>query len=1051
MELFAGLAFMGNALNNKRKPKQKEQFRENIKRSYPKNDNIYDSRQFKKETRDVWKKGADRFNQSMNAKDTGIIPKFHNLNEYFKNRRTEQEIHKSIDAKRGTSRNTLVETFNDNCSQDSVFSDDNLSLDSQRSRGLGSLASGDTLDNPTAFMDRADRLADNSYHEEKFTNRTSQEPAFTRQFDGLRFDNPNNPVPSNKANRFLGLDGGDAKLDLERNMAFDNGYSNFSGNTDMTYGIVDKNNFTHNNMVPFFASPTYGNDPMQQDNLNRVKQRKTELFTGSLDNIDYRPKTERRPLFNPTIGLSNIYGMPNFTEFMQARYVPGKERRNEFPVQQVRQTPGLNLGYNEVSKQGFNDMYRPLEKTVDQLRVANNPKISYRTAINHGMKGTRRPIVPNVAKRLPTTFWENDPRDFVKGSSYYKAQTIRGNWDVPVPNRAQTSRSWAGPAAIENDKLRPGSMIPKVKIAHRENFKGPGPMRAYRAEGKNGHAFDMLSNRPDATIRDTTQNNTYVGHAGNREHGKGHAFDMNTNRPDATRRDLTQNTTYIGHAGNQQWQKGHAFDMNSNRPDPTRRDLTQNTTYIGHAGNQQWQKGHAFDMNSNRPDPTRRDLTQNTTYIGHAGNQQWQKGHAFDMNSNRPDPTRRDLTQNTTYIGHAGNQEWHKGHAFDMNSNKPDPTRRDLTQNTTYIGHAGTLERHKGHAFDMNSNRPDPTRRDLTQNTTYIGHAGNQEWHKGHAFDMDTNRPDPTRRDMTQNTTYIGHAGNQAWQKGHAFDMDTNRPDPTRRDFTQNTTYIGHAGNQAWQKGHAFDMDSNRPDPTRRDMTQNTTWIGTAGSGQWEKGHVFDMDANIPDPTRRDMTQDTTWIGTAGTGQHEKTYAIDYDTWRPDPTRRNLTEATSKLNPAGHVESGRGGYHVAEQGTIAPPTRRQLTQDTAQLNPAYHVEAGRQRSRGDVANALVNVGAEEILKGRAPTTSNYAKGPTYEHTMVNLCEPIQVNREKYPNMAWKNPLQCIPTMHTRMGYSLPQWDHIRFDTCVPTDALKHNPYVNNTQHQSVEY
>jgi hypothetical protein len=103
--------------------------------------------------------------------------------------------------------------------------------------------------------------------------------------------------------------------------------------------------------------------------------------------------------------------------------------------------------------------------------------------------------------------------------------------------------------------------------------------------------------------------------------------------------------------------------------------------------------------------------------------------------------------------------------------------------------------------------------------------------------------------------------------------------------------------------------------------------------------------------------------------------------------------------------------------------------------------------------SYVNIGKEEIAmsNSRAPTTSNYDKGPIKESINMQQCEPIQINREKYPNMGWQNPLQCVPTMHSRMGYQLPQWDSLRFDTCIPSASLKFNPLINNTQHKSVEY
>ena len=173
-----------------------------------------------------------------------------------------------------------------------------------------------------------------------------------------------------------------------------------------------------------------------------------ETFTGSLNNLDYKIKTERRPLFNPQIGLTWNYGSPNFTNYYQSRFIPGRERRNELLNQPVRVTPGLDLKYNEISKQGFHDTYRVLPKTVDELRTANNPKISYTPPVIEGMKGERRAVIGNVPKLRPVTFKENDPRDMLKSLGVLRAPSIYGNYDAPSTNRQQTTKAHYGPAYL---------------------------------------------------------------------------------------------------------------------------------------------------------------------------------------------------------------------------------------------------------------------------------------------------------------------------------------------------------------------------------------------------------------------------------------------------------------------------------------------------------------------------------------------------------------------------------------------------------------------------
>ena len=153
-------------------------------------------------------------------------------------------------------------------------------------------------------------------------------------------------------------------------------------------------------------------------------------------------------------------------------------------------------------------------------------------------------------------------------------------------------------------------------------------------------------------------------------------------------------------------------------------------------------------------------------------------------------------------------------------------------------------------------------------------------------------------------------------------------------------------------------------------------------------------------------------------------------------------------NPVGTQQHEKGAYNVAQQGTIAKPTLRQMTQNKIHNNPAGHNE--KQRARGDASNSYVNTTREVVAQGRYPTTSNYEKGPCYQFTMVNLCEPIQVNRELYGTAYGHNVNQCMPTMYTRMGYSLPQTGWRKYTKHIGSN-LQSNPFVNNTQHKSIEY
>ncbi|QKF93955.1 hypothetical protein QKU48_gp0497 [Fadolivirus algeromassiliense] len=1006
---------------------------------------------------------------------------------------------------------------NDN---DSVFSDEG----SLHSAGNGSRDSLNINNDHMAFFKKGNILQNNNYHQKKYVNEARNEVTngFLNQFDDLAYDNPSDPVSSNNTPHKKGNNANVARMEMERDLALKGNYSNFENNNDMTYGIVDEKNFVHNNMTPFYKSGVgkgYGPNSNVQKQFDDVKQRKLELFSGSTKSVDYRPKTERKPLFNPQVGLTWIYGMPNFTDYFESRYIPSRERRNEMVHQPVRITPGLNLGYNEVSKQGFHDTYRVLPKTVDELRAANDPKISYEGRVIAGKKGDRRSIIPNVAKHRPIKFKEQDPRDMLKSLGYYRAPSLYGNYEAPHTNRQQTTRAWYGPVEMLKDEPRPESMMEKFKLPFRENFLSPTPRNTTGVESQKNTSYTSNSYYLNPTNRTTTAKNGYVNPAGP-EYNKGHAFDMISNIPDPTKRNTTELRNWNNAAG-PEYKKGHAFDMISNIPDPTKRNTTELRNWNNAAG-PEYKKGHAFDMVSNIPDPTLRNATEkNVNLIGQGT--EWQKHVAFDMNSNIPDPTLRNMTEkNVNLIGQG--TEWQKHIAFDMLSNIPDPTLRNITEKNTNLVGQGT-EWKKPVAFDMNSNIPDPTLRNLTEkNTNLIGHG--TEWQKHVAFDMKSNIPDPTLRDLIQKNTNLIGQGTE-WQKPVAFDMKSNIPDPTLRDLIQKNTNLGNAAPE-WQKGgYQVEHFGTVAPSTLRQLTQNNTQLNPVGTSQFNKGgYTAELDGTIAPPTLRQMTQINSQLNPVGPNERAKGgyHAEQAGTIAP-PTLRQLTQVNTTLNPAGPNDRERGGYQVAVQNTVAPPTLRQMTQNKTQLNPAgpndrekggyqvevqntvapptlrqltqvnsqlnpagpnerekggYQVEvqntvapttlrqltqnktyqgpllmndASKTRSRGDANNSLVNVGKERaatVRDGGRPTTSNYEVGPIYDYTMVQLCEPIEINRDIYGQALWQNPLQCMPTMYTRMPHQLPQVDQWRLDTCVLSN-LNSNPYINNVVHKSIQY
>jgi hypothetical protein len=918
--------------------------------------------------------------------------------------------------------------------QDSVFSEDGMSFDNRSLQSNGSIG-----DDHMALFDKSNMIADNRIHENSFKDQCAGVPVkrskkrannistgnisssnrgsgFLSQFDELAFDNPADPVSANGVSDTMGPGGAAHRSEMARNLALKGNYSNFDERQDMTYDVVDKNNFVHNNMVPYFKSGAgkgYGPDSIQQQKLNSMRQRKMERFTGSTKNIEYRPKTERRPLFNPHVGLTNIYGMPSYSEEMTTRYIPGKEKRNEKLHQPTKVTPGLNMGYNQVSKQGFHEDFRVLPKTIDELRAANNPQVTYTTPVVAGLKAVKRAIIPNMAKNRPETAFELDPRDMVKSLSYYRAPTVRANVDAKTTNREMTSTEWYSSAKFGDGSLpKPESMYAKQRISNKENYLMPGPRNPHNAEQNKSYAFDAAEAVPDPTNRDMTQNNNRVNAPNNSVQNKSYAFNYNEAIPDPTNRDMTQNITRVNAPNNSAQNKSYALDRSGAIPDPTNRDMTQNITRVNAPHNSVQNKGYTINDNY-IPDPTLKEMVENNTRLNVPHNTAQNKGYAFNFNDNIPDPTLRELVENNTRLNVPHNSAQNKSYAFNQIDNIPDPTLRELIENNTRLNVPHNTAQNKSYAINY-SDIPDPTLRELIENNTRLNAPNNSSQNKTYAVNYENMIPDPTLRDLTQNNTRLNVPHNSTQNKSYAIDYSTAVPDPTLRDLTQNNTRLNAPNNSVQNKPQAFDFVNAVPDPTNRDMTQHNTRLNAANNSSQNKSYIIDSNY-VPDPTNRDMTQHNTRLNAANTSAQNKSYITDKN-YIPDPTLRNLIEVNTRINPAAR----HGAY--------------------------------KETSRADIDNIQVNVAKEALITvrdGGQPVTSNYEKIPTYEHSMVRLSEPIQVNRDMYGQLPGHKNQQDIQQEYTRIANVLPQLSW-HFDTMVKAN-LNTNPYINNTQNKSVEY
>lgn len=289
--------------------------------------------------------------------------------------------------------------------------------------------------------------------------------------------------------------------------------SSLSGQT------LSPSEFTHNNMVPFFGGSVKQNIEPHR-NTSRM-----ELHTGT---PSIQRKKESVPaMFAPTKDNTYTYGAPNLPETLRdTRYNPSLYRQGEKPSYEERVGPGLNQGFTAEPSGGFHQSDvrdYALPKTVDELRIATNPKITYTEPIVRGIAPHKKPgKQATVSKNQPDRFYVNTPDRYYTTTGAVKGRRLRSQPVDKFTHRTQTSREHTGPAGNrehvrERDRaerhvrttepFRVETSLDTDGIRNASGGERWGDIESFTGDyGKTG--IEMLPNE-----RDTTQLNQYLSSA----------------------------------------------------------------------------------------------------------------------------------------------------------------------------------------------------------------------------------------------------------------------------------------------------------------------------------------------------------------------------------------------------------------------------------------------------------------------------------------------------------------------------------------------------------
>ena len=407
--------------------------------------------------------------------------------------------------------------------------------------------------------------------------------------------------------------------------------------------VINKETFKQKN-APFFGSNIRQNQFNSNNNIvgNHTG---TEHFN--------RTKSTPTPLFEPTKDI-NFRDNSDKNNEISNRHVPSRFKKNELPFEQVNVGPGMNDDLTAPSG-GFHQDTRDfvMPKSIDDLRPASNPQISYKGRVIPGKSANgKASAMPNIAKNRPDTYYINNSDRYFTTSAGVNKQTARSCLIVKDTNRKDSANytGSAGPAQIIKNPKR--ALYKKsTKIQPPET----GPRNLFKSGAKTSehtkNSYHLSSNE-----RDVTQKRT---HTSNITTAVKSLFAPILDALKTTKKENVQgNIRQTGNFGNSGVAKNVVWDPN----DTAKPTIKETNIHDNRTGNvNTTEKGVAWDED----DIARTTIRETTTDNDHTGNMNTNgKGVAWDEDDITK-TTIRETTTDNDHTGHMNTRE--KGMAWDSN------------------------------------------------------------------------------------------------------------------------------------------------------------------------------------------------------------------------------------------------------------------------------------------------------------------------------------------------------------------------------------------------
>jgi hypothetical protein len=741
------------------------------------------------------------------------------------------------------------------------------------------------------FYDENVKNLDNIKMFESFNDKlNNSNESYEDQFKPLVFDNKSKPVSQNE--------GGSSAIDrnkfnsVERNLAIGDDYSLFDNESDMTYGVTSNKDFTHSNMVPHFAKKQMINKYNEQTIAHKV-----DIFSGSSKN--YVPKKELLlENFAPVQKDVNLVGgSQSKLEFMQSYYLPSKEKKNILPFEQQQVGPGLNLAPDQTARAdgGNQEDYRPLPKTVDQLRSSDRPKESYPGVIIPGQKGNKGQIIGEVFKRRPEKTKEVDPRTFQRTGGVNSKPSSRDSVILKNTTR-KASKPMVGPA-FSNVEKRSNKNNSKIRESTKKETASSGPSNA--RELINKHTQNKCSYKLPDTQRETTGGKTRQPNPYNLSLGTV-IFDPH----DLPRQTIKQTTLYNEHTGAAEapTKSNKTFD-----PTQTTRVTRKQTTLFNEQGG--IAQGESTKVGIYNPnDVTRPTLRQDTTFNEQSGIAQGISNKVGMYNPN--DVTKPTLRQDMVFNEQTGYAQGisNKTGAY----NPDDVTKPTLRQDMVFNEQTGYAQ---GISNKTGAYNPDDiTKPTLRQDMVFNEQSG---YAQGVTNKVGVYNPDDIMRPTTrQDTQYNDQLSNV---KGMENKNQSHNPEDIlrftqRQDLAYNNDKLNVRGEV--NMNQMYDPNDITRHTQREDQVHNQNISNT--QGEVNMGQVYDP-SDITKQTHREELVHTSHLNHV---KSEIDAPIYFDP--SDVSKQTIKELSVYPERQGHVMSNNTKPGVFDPSDIPATTLKEL-------------------------------------------------------------------------------------------------------------------------------